>query len=451
MPIPSQHQGRFAYHFCHIKNLPSVLEHGLLSCNEQAARGIDHHSIAALEIQKRRSEMKVPCGPEGVVHDYVPFYLCKRSSMLLAVVQAKNVDQQMLMYFAVPITVVEQHDVVFTSASANTVEPPTFYADPEDLIKLDWDAIDDLKWNMGSEQRKQARMAEVLVHRQADLKLVDHIIVWNDSFGTIVANYYQSAGLKPPPIRHGDQDLKHYFNRYPEARNESLVTGPFFTRRKFDEGVKDLQAAMGEAANPSYQRLSELREALQQDLEATPPTAELVGLMSDNPMHPEDAGAHTKEVVSKLLESNEFAAFGNTDRLLVEIASYFHDVGKGPKSRWKNNNGKQKVDPDHPIRAVPMVVEFLKDQVATMKPRSARVILMLVCYHDLIGDITGRGRDEQQLFDIIMDERDLDMLIALAKADVQAIRDQWWDQAKVNDLRERAVEALSVKAKAKDV
>lgn len=179
-------------------------------------------------------------------------------------------------------------------------------------------------------------------------------------------------------------------------------------------------------------------------------TAELVGLVSDNPMHPEDAGKHTLEVVKNLRTSGEFAELSGTDRLLVEIATYFHDVGKGPKSRWKNNNGKQKVDPDHPVRAVPMVAEFLKREVATMKPRSARVILMLVCYHDLVGDITGKGRDEQQLFDIINDERDLDMLIAIAKADVSAIHDQWWNESAVDELRDRAIEALAMKTEPGD-
>ncbi|MGQ7112742.1 DarT ssDNA thymidine ADP-ribosyltransferase family protein, partial [Escherichia sp. TWPC-MK] len=35
--------------------------------------------------QHRRSEMRVTCGPGGVVHDYVPFYFTKRSPMLLKV------------------------------------------------------------------------------------------------------------------------------------------------------------------------------------------------------------------------------------------------------------------------------------------------------------------------------------------------------------------------------
>lgn len=444
------------YHFCHIQNLRSVLEHGLLSCNEQTNRGINHLSIAATKIQKRRSTMEVTCGPGGVVHDYVPFYLCKRSSMLMAVVQAKNVDQQMLVYFAVPIDVLARDDVVFTSASANTVDPPDFYFDPDRLVDLDWTSIDCLKWNMPTEDRKQARMAEVLVHKQVDLDLVDHIIVWNESFGQIVAKAYKDADRQLPPVRHGYDYRKHYYNRYPEAPDESLVTGPFFAKRAFDKGVEVLQGAIGNAPAPAHSCLSELRAALRGDLAATPLTAELVGLESDNPMHPEDAGKHTQQVVANLLSSKEFEALGRTDRLLTEIAAYFHDVGKGPKSRWAQNKGKQKVDPDHPIRAVPMVAEFLKEQVATMKPRSARVILMLVCYHDLVGDIIGTGRDfearrdENQLYAVIIDQRDVDMLIAIGKADVTAVNPSWWNQSEACALRERAVKALQAKEKTKE-
>ena len=370
--------------------------------------------------------------------------------MLLAVVQAKNVDQQMLMYFAVPIAVIERGDVVFTSASANTIEPPSFFAEPEELTKLDWTAIDDLRWKLEPEAKKQARMAEVLIHNQVDLDIIDHIIVWNDSFANVVTEFYKRAGRKAPPIRHSYDYLKHYFNRYPEAPNESVVTGPFFTKRNFESGVKDVEAGIGKAEHPTYQRLSNLRAALRGDFAATPITAELDGLLSDNPMHPEDAGKHTKQVVENLIKAKGFAALEGPDQLLTEIAAYFHDVGKGPKSRWVKNAGKQKVDPDHPVRAVPMVAEFLKTEVAEMKPRSARVILMLVCYHDLVGDIIGRGRDEDQLFDVITDERDLDMLIAIGKADVLAINPAWWDQSEVNALRKRAVKALATKEETKD-
>ena len=96
MPIPEEFKGRYLYHFTHIDNLPNILRHGLLSYNEKEARGIKHVSIANAGIQNRRASMVVPCGPGGFVHDYVPFYFCSLSLMLLSVVNAKNVDQHPL-------------------------------------------------------------------------------------------------------------------------------------------------------------------------------------------------------------------------------------------------------------------------------------------------------------------------------------------------------------------
>jgi len=60
-----------------------------------------------------------------------------------------------------------------------------------------------------------------------------------------------------------------------------------------------------------------------------------------------------------------------------------------------------------------------------MKPRSAKVICKLVCYHDLVGDIVGKGRRIEELAEIVEDERELDMLIALGKADMMSVNPVW--------------------------
>ena len=137
MPIPAQHTHRHVYHFSHIDNLEGLLRDGFLAHNHpQFPRR--HRSIAAEGIQSRRARMAVPCGPMGCVHDYVPFYFGSVSPMLLGVVNAKNVDQFDILYFEFPISLAERPDVVFTSASANTEVPPSFYHEPANLIELDW-------------------------------------------------------------------------------------------------------------------------------------------------------------------------------------------------------------------------------------------------------------------------------------------------------------------------
>lgn len=444
MPIPAEHRHRFAYHFTNIENLPGILKDGFLCPNEQLRRGLTHKSIALKGIQHRRSTMKVTCGPGGVVHDYVPFYLCKRSSMLLSVVNAKNIDQQLLIYLAVPISVVERQDVVITNASANTDIPPDFFSGAENLRQLNWGAIDSQKWSMPSDAENQARMAEVLVPVSVDLQLIDHIIVWNESFRKIVLKMYQDAKVAPPPVRF---DPYHYLTKYPENRQQSLVTGPIFTKRECDETIEFVREK-GQSATPRFLNISSLLTGLRRDFGCVSETAELVGLESDNEVHKEDAGKHTLSVVRELLASAEFRALNAGDQRLTELAAYFHDIGKGPKSRWASNGGKQRIDPDHPIGSVKMLRRILTEEIGTSKSRSVRVLSRLVCYHELVGDILVKGRDPAQLEEIAHTERELDMLIALGLADAQAINPIWAKRLrpKIPGLRARVLAKLNTAA-----
>ena len=76
--------------------------------------------------------MKVPCGPNGCVHGYVPFYFGSVSPMLLGVVNAKNIDQYDILHFEFSIVLVDRADAIFTGTSANTAIPPDFYHEPAD-------------------------------------------------------------------------------------------------------------------------------------------------------------------------------------------------------------------------------------------------------------------------------------------------------------------------------
>lgn len=103
MTIPKDYENRSLYHFTHIDNLESILKHGLLSKNEKIKIGLIHRDISYEEIQERRFSTKVTCGNCGCVHDYVPFYFCRRSPMLFAVVNNKIADQKFIIYLEFPI------------------------------------------------------------------------------------------------------------------------------------------------------------------------------------------------------------------------------------------------------------------------------------------------------------------------------------------------------------
>jgi len=73
------------------------------------------------------------------------------------------------------------------------------------------------------------------------------------------------------------------------------------------------------------------------------------------------------------------------------------------------------------------------------------VLAKLVCYHDLVGDIVGRNRDAEQLEAIAGSERELDMLIAIAKADMHSLNPGWpvRHAASISALRSRVMMKLS--------
>ena len=444
MAIPERYQNRCVYHFTHIDNLPGILEYGLLSTNEKSRLGINHMAIAYTDIQERRSCMDVPCGCGGVVHDYVPLYFCKRSSMLLAVVNGKIADQQLIIYFEFPINIINHYPWVMTDASANTGIPPNFYEDETCLDNLKWTLIDSLKWAMPSDKAKQARQAELLIHKKIDISSVSKIIVWNESVKDIVIRAFADAKLQPPPVV---CDEFFYYVDFYDSGSKSIVTGPLFTKKAYLETITALLSNIGKTPSARFQYLFFLlKYGFEVDFGCIPETRELIGLETDNAAHSEDVGTHTLSVVQQLLKLPDYKTLDKVDKMLVEVAAYLHDIGKGPKSRWADNGGRQKIDPDHPIKALPMLNRILTEEVVTMKPRSAKVICKLVCYHDLIGDILGKSRRIEELIDIVEDERELNMLIALSKADILAINDMWMDEEKIDSIRKQVIKAIKTKS-----
>ena len=183
------YKNRYVFHFTDIENLNSIIKNGLLSTNIKNVKGIKHKNIANLTIQDRRANMDVPVGPKGKVHDYVPFYFSSMNPMLLSKLNEKNIDQQSIVYFCVKIQRLEVEDAVFTDASANTANTPTFYEDVSDLNKLDWQAIDKKSWGNASDDERHRRMAEALIHKSVDISEIDAILVFNNCIITMALNH----------------------------------------------------------------------------------------------------------------------------------------------------------------------------------------------------------------------------------------------------------------------
>jgi HD-GYP domain-containing protein (c-di-GMP phosphodiesterase class II) len=424
-------------------NLASTLKTGLLANSHPNFPKLLHRSVAAAGIQRRRAQMLVPCGPGGCVHDYVPLYFGSLSPMLLSVINAKNVDQMEILYFEFPIVLAERDDTVFTDASANTVVPPNFFDDPQDLVNLSWDAIDSFKWGERDETRRHQRMAELLVHSVLPLDAAARCVVWNDYVKERVEKIVSSAGVVFPPIGPQCQGRYHYYTKFQENNKTSIVTGPRSiagTYKATCDMVANRRAKRSGAAR--FPNLEALLQALRADFGCVSHTAELVSLRSENGIHKRTVDAHTQEVVAKLRSLDEFAALSPKSQRIVELAAYLHDIGKGPRSRWNSNGDLQKVDPDHPVGAMPMMADILVNQVEEVSQEDAETLMKLVCYHDLVGDTLGRDRDEQQIVDIMSSRDELDMLFALGRADATVLVETWWNQAAAAALYDRCATAI---------
>ncbi|QMB06618.1 DUF4433 domain-containing protein [Citrobacter freundii] len=434
--IDPQYSGKFVYHFTYVDNLERIIKNGLLSTNLKSNKGINHKDIANSGIQHRRSEMRVTCGPGGVVHDYVPFYFTKRSPMLLNVIKKKNVDQEGIIYLALPIEAIEDKSVVFSNASANTLTPPDFYSNAKDLNKLNWDIIDSWVWIPNTERLKQQKMAELLVHNEVSLNDISFIVVWNSYIKTHVAKLLGKHGISEFDVRCDFSSFdQHYFHDFNAQGRVNIVSGPETLLADTKACIKYI--IQNKPLKPVFKNISDVLGMIKFNFGCIKELSDIDGLKTDNPIHKEDVGAHSRRVARLLNTEPAFHELSEKEQLVVTLAAYLHDIGKGPKTRWKG--GIQKVDDTHPIKSLPMLKRILCEEIGGLSNREIRQIVTLVVYDDLVGDIIGNERNEEQMQKIIKIKSDVDMLILIAKCDMNSINTAWVRDGidKIEELRAR--------------
>lgn len=431
MPIPEDHKWRYIFHFTDIRNLDSIIKNGLLCTNEKNKRGIEHHNIANMTIQERRANMDVTAGPGGKVHDYVPFYFSSLNPMLLKKLNEKNVDQQFIVYLCVKIQRLEEEDAVFTDASANTIETPSFYNDVKDLDKLDWAAIDKKSWGVASDEERHKKMAEALIHERVEISDIDAILVFNEGIRKGVEQVLKENGIKTSVVI-CDNDVrvrkyKFYYTKFfiDAQKRSSLVTGPLTLLHHYRALIENI-IKMRQTPRKSYPyfNIADLVEAIDNDFTVLPELKAVTGLLQDYEPHKDTVDEHTKEVVREMKKTAYYQGASDELKSVLILAAYLHDIGKGPINKWKE--GKMKgAYPDHPADAIPMLKRILTEEIENLTDDDIRRICMMVVYHDIVGDCQEKGRDKQQIADLIENEDDLEMLFAISCADAKAITGAW--------------------------
>lgn len=379
--------------------------------------------------------MEVTCGKGGVVHDYVPFYFTSKNPMFLSVLNKKNTDQPFIIYFCMKIDRLDKEDAVYTDSSANTEVPPTFYCDTVNLNKLDWSLIDSMKWGAFSDEERHKKMAEALIYKNVKIEEIDAILVYNNWVADGVRKIFANNGVNPPKIlldgALAGGKYHFYYTKYflQNREHETLVNGPYFLKKDFNQLVSQIQKdRQDNNFSYRYKDMSSLITAINNNIRVLP---ELDGIfqMKTSKFHLVDTvDVHIKKVVENIQNTDFYRQSGEEIQNILKLVSYLHDMGKGPISKWNGNIQYNYVD--HAYDAMPSLHRILTQEIQEISDDSIRRVCMAVVYHNIAGDCILRDRDKKEMAEVIQDEIDIDILIAITLADVQSLNSTWYMQMK---------------------
>lgn len=171
--------------FLHIDNLSVVMQWGGLHApNSMPADGLIYRAIHNLEVQKKRSNRQIPCGPGGVIHDYVPFYFGPLSPMMLNLktgrVPGYTEGQEPLIYLETTVQAIAESEAGFVFSDGHGIAAYTSWFDNlAHLDRVDWNMVYQRYWtdNANDMDRQRKKQAEFLVHQFCDWSLVQAVIV----------------------------------------------------------------------------------------------------------------------------------------------------------------------------------------------------------------------------------------------------------------------------------
>ncbi|HEY1921692.1 MAG TPA: DUF4433 domain-containing protein, partial [Tepidisphaeraceae bacterium] len=171
----------------HLDNLRLCLRrNGLYAPNHSPNDGETYRTIHSVEIQANRHIRTLPCGPCGVIHDYVPFYFGYLSPMMFQLktgrVAGYNEGQEPLIYVVSTIQQIQESQLRFVFSDGHGLGSVTEWFDSLDqLDNVDWDMVCQRYWSdkINDMDRQRRKQAEFLIHRQCPWTVIQEIAVHN--------------------------------------------------------------------------------------------------------------------------------------------------------------------------------------------------------------------------------------------------------------------------------
>lgn len=192
------------YRIVHIENLATIVRREIIHAPSQVPNdGLPWRSIHAIETQAARGQKFVPCGPRGVINDYVGFYLGPRSPMLYRIHTGHNVekiDQSNIAYVVSRAQRVAEASLGFVFTDRHSLAAvANFYNDIARFDRVDWDICYATKWNNTPQHpdRQEKKQAEFLVHQSMAWDLVESIGVFDLAAQIRVQSAIKSAKYQP--------------------------------------------------------------------------------------------------------------------------------------------------------------------------------------------------------------------------------------------------------------
>jgi len=131
------------HNITHLKNLPSILEHGIVS--HERAKKLNHESVAMQEIQDRRAIVVLPNGRR--LHSYANLYINARNKMMFKI----RDRHKELCVIRIAKGVLELQGVVVTDQNASS-DRVRFGGGVDGLKRIDRDYVFAKYWNHPNDQ-----------------------------------------------------------------------------------------------------------------------------------------------------------------------------------------------------------------------------------------------------------------------------------------------------------
>ncbi len=197
MPVP---QPTKIYRIIHIKNLGTILKAGAIHAQNYSTLE-DYIPIGETELIRNRSELLIPVVPFGNIKDYVAFYFGLRSPMLYCIKNGFDVKRRRMseiIYLRTSIEELEKLNkkYIFTDGHAYAAFTE-FFNMKEDLNKVDWSAVNLIRWNntSGDPDRKRRKQAECFVHKSVEIEALKLIAVYDKESYNYVDNILNESEI----------------------------------------------------------------------------------------------------------------------------------------------------------------------------------------------------------------------------------------------------------------